>query len=284
MERCKEERLGHVHECLAARHNWTRQSDVSRPVQTPRRWRPAASKRSDGSCTVLEWTTGTGDLRKKGTQRSLRVAADGKGPLRSEAGKACGMAQCVFSCCILWGGRQATLCANALSLCNGVTRGPGPQVAVCQWALLYCGRHQCCAGWANGQGGHLFKGTRPVFMPAHKEGPLQQSAARWQQGTVPCCSAPCCQISPAQRQAMPHTAAESAAPKGGASAPPTALERDPPGPEAVAEALLLAGYLLRQLVLPAGERASLQAAGTRMASTAAAAGTAQHGRGSRAPA
>ena len=49
-------------------------------------------------------------------------------------------------------------------------------------------------------------------------------------------------------------------------------------------ALLLAGYPLRQLVLPVGELASLQAGGIRTASTAAAAGTAQHGRGSLAPA
>ena len=119
----------------------------------PQGWRPAASKRSDGSCTILKRTTGTGNLRKKGTQRSLRVAADGKGPLRSEAGKARGMAQCVFSCCILWGRRLVTLCVNALSLCTGVTRDPGRQVALCQWALLYCGRRHCCAGWADGQKG-----------------------------------------------------------------------------------------------------------------------------------
>ena len=174
----------------------------------------------------------------------------------------------------------------ALSLCDGVTRGPGPQAAVRQWAILYCGRHHCCADWAKGQKG-VVRSKAPAMcscLHTRKTRCRMQIAARWQQGTVPCCSAPCCQIVLAPRQAARLTAAGSAAPRGGASAPPTAPERGSPQPEAVAVALLMAGYPLRQLVLPVGELASLQAGGIHTASTAAAAGTAQHGRGSLAPA
>ena len=82
----------------------------------------------------------------------------------------------------------------ALSLCTGVTRGPGPHIAVCQWALLYCGRHHCCAGCAGGQKGVVCSRAPAMCscLRTRKARCRMPTAAWWQQGAVPCCqSLPC---------------------------------------------------------------------------------------------